>query len=236
MPSEGYGYRHPQPALSRFLPVASSLRAAGAAVASGPEASSASALKRLSGRERHRALRIALVCWAACAALLWSAGPAGSAGPTEYQVKAVFLFNFSRFVDWPEQAFATPSTPLAICVLGDDPFGADLDEVVRGESSNGHPLKVQRVASVEDAAGCHILFISPSEQRRLEGILETLKGRSILTVADGEGFARRGVMIGLKTEANRVRLNINLKAAEAAGLTISSKLLRPAVIVESGTG
>jgi hypothetical protein len=157
-------------------------------------------------------------------AVLAGAAPPLPAAPTEQQVKAVFLFNFSRFVDWPQEAFAAADAPLVIGVLGDDPFGADLDAVVRGESVRGHPLTVRRFASVEQ--------IDHSEQRRLERILDRLAGRSILTVADAEDAARRGVMIHLVTERNRVRLRINLGASEAVGLTLSSKLLRPAQIVD----
>lgn len=162
-------------------------------------------------------------------------GPAPrAAAPTEYQVKAVFLFNFSQFVDWPATAFAASNAPLVIGVLGTDPFGVNLDEVVRGENVKGHPLQVRRYTSVDQLDSCHILFISNSESRRLDDILRTLKGRSILTVSDEDSFANRGGMIRLVTENSRVRMRINLEAAEAAGLTLSSKLLRPAEIVRSG--
>ncbi len=168
--------------------------------------------------------------------LLWTCLPwmipaVAAAPPTEAQVKAVFLFNFSQFVDWPEEAFATADAPLVIGVLGEDPFGADLDQVVHGESVRGHPLVVRRFTDAAQIDTCHILFISHSEQHQLEQILKHLGERSVLTVGDGEGFERRGVMIRLVTERNRVRMRINLQAAVAAGLTLSSKLLRPAEIV-----
>jgi len=169
----------------------------------------------------------------AIAALAFAIAPV-AAPPTEYQVKAVFLFNFSQFVDWPHTAFETPDAPLVIGVLGRDPFGAQLDEVVKGESVKGHPLQVRRFATVEELNGCHILFVSASEQRRLDEILQRVKGRSVLTVADKGDFAQRGGMILFVTERERVRMRINLEAAEAAGLTLSSKLLRPAEIVKAG--
>jgi hypothetical protein len=149
----------------------------------------------------------------------------------EYQIKAVFLYNFVRFVDWPTRTFAAAHTPLVIGVLGADPFGGALDDAVRGESVNGHPLAVQRFRRVEDVVDCAMLFISRSEAGRLESILVALRHRSILTVSDAENFARRGGMIRFVNENNKVRLRINVGAAREAGLTISSKLLRPAEIV-----
>jgi hypothetical protein len=175
------------------------------------------------------------------AALVWllCCGPAVSAPAEpsrEYGIKAVFLFNFARFVAWPPVAFADAQAPLVIGVLGDDPFGDTLDEAARAENVNGHPLVVRRFHAVEDVGACQILFISRSEAGRLGGILAALKGRSLLTVGDMDDFARRGGMIRFITENNRVRLRINLEAAQAAHLTLSSKLLRPAEIVGPGKG
>ena len=170
-------------------------------------------------------------------ALLLSGGldlSAQMAPAREYQVKAVFLFNFAQFVDWPPQAFPDAQTPLVIGVLGEDPFGTYLDETVRDGKVNNRPLAVQRYRRVEEIKTCHILFISRSEADRLGQILASLKERSILTVSDTEGATQRGVMIRLVTEKNKFRLRINLEAAKAANLTISSKLLRPAEIVAAG--
>lgn len=175
--------------------------------------------------------------WLVLSALLLSGGlglSAEPAAPREYQIKAVFLFNFAQFVEWPPQAFPDAQTPLVIGVLGRDPFGAYLDETVRGETVNNRSLVVQRYGRVEDINTCHILFISRSEGDRLEQILARLRGRSILTVADAEGVAVPGVMIRLVTVENKIRLRINLEVAQAADLRISSKLLRPAEIVTSG--
>ncbi len=175
--------------------------------------------------------------WLVLSALLLSGGLGLSAqaeAPREYQLKAVFLFNFAQFVAWPSQAFADARTPLVIGVIGRDPFGAYLDETVRGETVNNRSLVVQRYGRVEDINTCHILFISRSEEGRLEQILATLRGRNILTVADADAFALPGVMILLVTVENKIRLRINLELAQAAHLRISSKLLRPAEIVTSG--
>jgi hypothetical protein len=160
--------------------------------------------------------------------------PAQTAAAGEYQLKAVFLFNFAQFVEWPPQAFTDPRTPLIIGVLGEDPFGAFLDDTVRDERVNNRPLAVQRYRRVEDIKSCHILFISRSETGRLEQIFAGLKGRSVLTVSDVVGFAQHGGMIRFVTEKNKIRLRINLEAAKAANLTISSKLLRPAEIINPG--
>jgi hypothetical protein len=156
--------------------------------------------------------------------------------PTPTQVEAVFLFNFSQFVEWPPQSFREAGSPLVIGVLGSDPFGTTLDQVVQGESVNGRVLAVQRFRRIEEVTDCQILFISRSEQDRLPQILQHLKGRSILTVSDMEEFAVHGGMIRFVIVENKIRLRINVGAVRAAGLTISSKLLRPAQIVTEGQG
>ena len=156
------------------------------------------------------------------------------AAPTEYQVKAVFLFNFSQFVDWPSASFADGRSPLVIGVLGSDPFGATLDEIVRDETVNGRPLAVRRYDSVEQIDACHILFIERSQDERLDAVLAALKGRNVLTVGDFAGFARRGGIIRFVTVGNKIRMHVNLAAAQEENLTISSKLLRPAHIVAPG--
>ncbi len=178
--------------------------------------------------------------WAGVWGLVWTlclahgSGLAAQSSPApEYRLKAVFLFNFAQFVEWPASAFPEPDSPLVIGVLGEDPFGASLDETVRGETVNDRPLTVRRFRRVEEIGGCHILFVSRPEQGRLGEILDSLKGRSVLTVSDANGFATRGGMIGFVTEENHIRLRVNLEAARAANLTISSKLLRPAQIVST---
>jgi hypothetical protein len=178
----------------------------------------------------HR-VRSQLVRWLLISAFLLCSGlkvAAQTNTSPEYQLKAVFLFNFAQFVDWPPKAFPEPQTPLSIGVLGDDPFGSYLDETVRGEKANNRPLIVQRYRRVGDIKTCHVLFISRSESDRLEQILNTLKGRNVLTVGDLEDFALQGGMIQLFTEKNKIRMRINLGAVKAANLTISSKLLRVA--------
>ena len=157
--------------------------------------------------------------------------PAATPVVREYQIEAIFLFNFAQFVDWPPEAFSGPGDPLVIGILGNDPFGAYMDEAVRGERVNDRPIVIRRFARVEDITTCHILFISRSESARLDQILGRLKGRSILTVSDIDDFNQSRGMIRFVIEKNKIRLRINLGAAKSAGLKISSKLLRPAQIV-----
>jgi hypothetical protein len=164
--------------------------------------------------------------------LLTHSSQAATTGATEDQVKAVFVFNFTHFVEWPARSFAEPTQPLVIGVLGSDALAAQLGEAVRGERSDQHPLEVRRVRSLEEIGDCQILFIHRSQSAQLGQVLDAVGGRGTLTVSDLDGGARRGVMIQFATESNRIRLLINLEAARAAGLTLSSKLLRPAEIVQ----
>jgi hypothetical protein len=189
--------------------------------------------RRLRAAVQRNALLLLLIAALGCGALPRSADAA--AAPSEDQVEAVFVFNFSHFVEWPPQSFAGPGDPFIIGILGSDPFGAHLDEVVRGEQINGHPLQVQRFRSLADIERCQILFIDRSESGRIGQILAALNGRSTLTVSQADGAAEHGVMIQFAVEDSRVRLRINVESARAAGLTISSKLLRPAAIVGAAT-
>jgi hypothetical protein len=179
----------------------------------------------------------AFLVWLVLSIVLLSGGrtaPAETTPPPEYQLKAVFLFHFAQFVEWPPDAFPAAHTPLVIGVLGEDPFGAYLDEAVLGETVNNRSLVVHRYRRVEEIQTCHVLFISRSEAGRLEEILTSLQGRNILTVGDTAGFAARGGMIRFALDANKIRLRVNLAAAQDAHLTISSKLLRPAEIIAPG--
>ena len=154
--------------------------------------------------------------------------------PPEYQLKAVFLFNFAQFVEWPARAFGAPDAPLIIGVLGHDPFGSYLDELVHGEKVGAHLLAVRRFNRADDITECHILFVSPSEGESLEKTMDRLRGRSVLTVSDLESFTREGGMVRFATENGKIRLRINVEAAKACELKISSKILRPATVVTAG--
>lgn len=177
--------------------------------------------------------RTLLVC-----ALLATSQPialrAANPTATESQLKAVFVFNFSHFVEWPAGAFAAPTAPFVIGVLGGEALTAQLDMAVRGEHVAQHPLQVRRVGGAGDINDCHILYIDKSAGAQLDGVLTALHGRETLTVSDLDGASRRGVMIQLATENNRIRLLINVDSARMAGLIISSNLLRAAQIVRTG--
>jgi hypothetical protein len=152
----------------------------------------------------------------------------------EYHVKAAFIYNFAKFVEWPPRTFKGRADPIGICVLGKDPFGDALTEAVNGKAIEGKPFAVREIADAQHASGCHILFIVGSERKRVRPILDAIRGAAILTVGETDGFASEGGMINFKIEAGRVRLQINIDAAEQAQLGISSKLLSLSEIVRNG--
>lgn len=151
--------------------------------------------------------------------------------PPEYQVKAAYLYGFGRFVEWPASAPADAGETFVFCVLGQDPFGQWLDEVVAGAVIKDKPVSVRRIAQPEESGSCHTMFISASEGGRLERILQTLERRPVLTVSDAPEFAQHGGMIGFTLDGNRVRFAVNLTAAQDAGLQLNSELLRVAATV-----
>lgn len=149
--------------------------------------------------------------------------PIGTGRPDEYGVKAAILYNLAKFVDWPTDAFADPAASLVICVLGVDPFGGVLDETVRGHGVGRRAVVAKRIVDV--TTGCHVLFIASSERRRLPAIMDRLHTRSVLTISEADGFTEQGGMIGLATEGERVRFDINVDAAERARLKVSARLM-----------
>ncbi len=156
-------------------------------------------------------------------------GTAQSSG--EYEIKAAFLYNFAKFVEWPAEAFVDPQAPFVLGVVGEDPFGSVLAQTVGGKTVNGRQLMVRRFKHGEDLRGCHILFVSSSEKKHLAQILESLKGSSVLTVGETDRFAQFGGAVNFILEANKVRFEINVDAAARARLKLSSKLLALARIV-----
>ncbi len=143
----------------------------------------------------------------------------------EYQVKAAFLYNFAKFVDWPAEAFGGSNGMLIIGVIGDDPFGGALDQAIDGKSIGGRPLAVRRLKWGQDLRSCQILFISSSERKHLSQIIQSLRGASVLTVGDMGGFNQQGGVVNFILEASKVRFEINSRGADQARLRISSKLL-----------
>jgi hypothetical protein len=153
--------------------------------------------------------------------------------PTEYQVKAAFLYNFGKFVEWPAEPGA-PDGPFVITILGRDPFGGVLDETLHGKTIEGRDIAVRRAASADRVDHSQILFISDSERQRLPEIIASLGMRPVLTVGETSGFSEMGGVIGFQVEGDRVRLEVNLAAARRCGLRISSDLLRIARVVGEG--
>jgi hypothetical protein len=159
-------------------------------------------------------------------------GSAQTAVPSEYQVKAVFLYNFAQFVEWPPSSFPNDQSPIIIGILGENPFGSFVENAVAGEKVNGHPLAVYRFKTVEEIKTCHILFINKSESDQAS-IFSSLKGKQILTVSDSPDCLKQGGIIRFVTKNNKINLQINLDNARADNLVISSKLLRLAEIVST---
>ena len=151
----------------------------------------------------------------------------------EYQVKAAFLYNFAKFVEWPSESFKTSRDAIRICVLGHNPFGSFLEEAIHGKSIEGRTFAFRQVSNAEEATGCQILFVGSSDGKRFRSLAQSLKSAGILTVGETQGFASNGGVINFKLEDGRVRFEINVDAAEHAQLHISSKLLGLAQIVKT---
>jgi hypothetical protein len=154
--------------------------------------------------------------------------------PGEYEVKAAFLYNFAKFVKWPDEA-ATGAT-FVIGVLGDDPFGPALEKTLHGKTVLDKTVEVRRFASPEAARDARIVFVAASEKNRLKEILKTLAGSAVLTVGDMDGFADRGGMIAFQLRDEAVRFDINLEVVEHANLKMSSQLIRLAQRVIGANG
>lgn len=175
-----------------------------------------------------------LICSCLFITLSMSSSYAQNTSTPEYQLKAVFLFNFTQFIEWPEGSFATEQSPLIIGILGEDPFGSYLSDVVSGEKVNGHPIMIMHFRNYEDIKTCHILFIANNEMNKMEQITASLKKHHILTVSDAPNFLYQGGMIRFFIKNNKIQFQINLDVAREDNLVISSKLLRLADIYVSG--
>lgn len=151
--------------------------------------------------------------------------------PSEYQIKATYLYNFGKFVKWPATAPANKGDTFAVCVLGQDPFGLILDATLAGEALDGKPVVLKRIPRPQDATDCRILFISSTEEKHLKEILTVLDEAGVLTVSDMPGFTRRGGIIQFIFEGEKIRFEINLASAESARLVFSSELLKVAASI-----
>jgi len=168
--------------------------------------------------------------------LLVSASFPASTQMDEYSIKAGYLYNFTKYVVWPEQTFAASNTPLNICILGGDPFHGKLDQAVAGRTAgDGRVLEVKHLdgKDMSQARQCQVLFIGRSEEQSAAAIVNSLKGASVFAVADFSNFAEIGGVANLRIEGNRVRIDLNMNAAVRANLKVSGKLQQVANIVSN---
>ena len=183
---------------------------------------------------KHKIFRIAAV--ALCVGLLALASPiraqsTDGSGSSEYLIKAGFIYNFAKLMEWPAPAFPQPTSPIVIGVLGTDPFQGMLDDVLRGKQVNGREFVVKHLKWGDDLRSCNILFVSSSERPHFDELFHLIKGLPILTIGDTPGFAERGGIINFVLEDNKVRFEIDVNAARQANISISSRLLALARIV-----
>jgi hypothetical protein len=153
--------------------------------------------------------------------------------PSDYRVKATYVLNFLRFIQWPDDAFSDLKAPVVIGIVGEDPFGNQLPQVILGKTVQGRNLVIRRYKAGEDLRGSHFLFISESEKKRLPQILAGLRGSSVLTVAEMDRFIEAGGVIQFTFENSHIRFAVNVGAADRARLKVSSKLLSVAQYVEA---
>jgi hypothetical protein len=151
--------------------------------------------------------------------------PQDAAITSEYQLKGAFLLNFARYTEWPDGAFATPSSPLRICVPAPNPFGTALEQLADGETVGAHPVAVRVFATLQGLTGCHLVFVPRSLGERTEALLTNTRGAPVLTVGESPGFTQAGGIINLVNVDGRIRFEINAAAARDKGLDISSRLL-----------
>ena len=165
--------------------------------------------------------------WLALLGLLVALGLARAAeavASKEYQIKAAFVYNFAKFVDWPASAFPKSDSPIVFAVLGSDAFALELEKALKDRKINGRDLVAKRISNLEGAAGAHVLFVSSSQDGHLAELQAILKGHSVLTVGESPAFAAAGGMINFVMEGDKVRFEINIDEVEAAGLKISAQL------------
>ena len=169
-----------------------------------------------------------------CGLLVCSGDARAHEQPTEADVKAAFLYNFTKYIDWPPVAFQGPAEPFRICVASDAEFTKSVQSLITGETARGRPLELT-VPRLADLPRCHILFVGRREAARVGAMLAATSGRPVLTVGETQGFLEKGGAVLFDVEYHRVRFDINLDAATRAGLTVSSKLVRVARNVREGS-
>jgi hypothetical protein len=184
-----------------------------------------SAAPRVS-RSRRMLRRIASCVWLAfCAAAM------AADGPLEFEVKAAFLLNFTKFTEWPEGSFANANLPISVCIFGKDPFGRTIDAIVQGETVNRRNLTIRRIMEIPPSEPCQVIYFD-ADTPDVAGLLRGA-GKGVLTVGEGQAFTRRGGVIGFVIQKGRVRFIVNQSAAQAEGLKLSSQLLSVAAAIEN---
>ncbi len=167
------------------------------------------------------AFRLALVLVIATRAPVLAA----DTGAEEYQVKAAYLLNFAKFVEWPDQTFKAPGDPIGICILGENPFGPLLAQAAKNVVIGSRPISVLRLTTVSKLSQCQIAFVSASERKLSRNLLEAAQSGAVLTVGESDGFTDSGGIVAFKLDGEKVRLMINTAAADHAKLHVSAKLL-----------
>lgn len=185
------------------------------------------------GRNKHH---VSLI-WAVSTLVVFALGFAALSArgqenqSSEYALKAAFLYNFAKFIDWPPASFPNPDSPFTICIFGVDPFGAVIDNTLRGKTIGDHPVALQRIKDLQQTRHCQILFVSSVEKRPISEIVSGAQGANVLIVGESDRFAESGGAIQLMVEQGHIRFAINTDAAENAGLRVSSKLLALAKVI-----
>jgi hypothetical protein len=174
--------------------------------------------------------------WLVClglAVLLGRLPAAEDRAVSEQQLKAAFLFNFTKFVDWPAPAKELPKAPFVIGVAGDEQFARQLEDLLGSESVHGHPIQVKNLKAAEECANLQMLFISRKAEGNLDAYLKSTAGHPVLTIGETAGSAARGAMVNLLVVSGSIKMEINLQVARQGKLEISSNLLKLAKIVET---
>lgn len=183
---------------------------------------------------RYGRLLSQLIAFACITLLCTNAFANGAANSTEYKLKAAYLYQFTKFTQWPGRLFIDKETPIQICILGKNPFGKSLDSF-SGKVSQGRNLSIKYLSSPHNIVNCHVIFISKSEDKNLPQILQQIKKAPVLSVSDIDNFAQRGGIIGFVAKQRKLGLEINIDASRSSGAKISSKLLEVATVIREAS-
>ena len=181
---------------------------------------------------RSAATNLLLILCALLCALLGAVTASAADGSTDAQVKAAFVYNFAKFTEWPAAAFASPQAPIRLCLSGVDETQTKAFAAIEGKPVQGREVRIKRNPTTAEIGECNILYVGDEEPRRAQATLQAARNASVLTVSDSEGFADTGGVIGLVYADNRIQFEVNLAAAQRAGLKIASQVLKIARVVK----